>query len=281
MMKADTGKKNAPAVKTTESLKLKKGGSEKKLIQSIERAADILYLFLDEKDYLGIAEIAKAVSLPKPTVQGIVNTLVAREYLERDPFAGRYRLGRMLFQLGMTYAAKLDIVSITRGWTERLCFQFNQPVNCGMLVGKKVVVVLRVEPANQFMVFPQLGNTINAHSTCIGKMILAFMPEQNRNEFLEAYSFVAMTANTITDRKRFDEELLAVQQTGISFDNEENVRGLAGIGGPIRNYTGQVVAAFAITGDARQIFEKRDEIINAIRYTSANISSQLGYKPKS
>lgn len=258
----------------------KKKGTEKKLIQSIERAADILYLFVDEKDNLGIAEIAKLVSLAKPTVQGIVNTLVAREYLERDPQAGRYRLGRMLFQLGMNYAAKLDIVTITRGWTERLCFQFHEPVNCGMLVGNNVVVVLRVEPASQFMVFPQLGNVIAAHSSCIGKVLLAFMDEKKRKQFLEGYAFDVLTRNTISDRKRFEEELAEVRKNEISFDNEENVIGLGGIGGPIRNYTGLVVAAFAITGDARKIQEKRDEIVKSIRYTSANISAQLGYKGK-
>lgn len=259
---------------------MKKKGNGKKLIQSIERAADILNLFINKKQSLGIAEISQLVSLAKPTVQGIVNTLVAREFLERDAQAGRYRLGRMLFQLGMTYATNLDLVTITRGWTERLCFQFGEPVNCGMLVGNNVVVVLRVEPDNRFMVFPQSGDVIPAHSTCIGKILLAYMEKPKRDEFLKDYQFKPLTGNTITERNRFGDELARVKKLGISFDNEENLKGLAGIGGPIMNRTGVVVAAFAITGDATHIREKREEIIEAIRYTSASISAQLGFQPE-
>jgi IclR family transcriptional regulator, KDG regulon repressor len=250
---------------------------KRKLIQSIERAADILELFIKEKRSLGIADIARLLDLPRPTIQGIVNTLIARGYLEKDLVNVRYRLGPMLFQLGMKYATNLDLVNIARGWTERLCFQFNQPVNVGMIVGERVVVVLRIEPENKFMVFPQAGSVIPSHSTCIGKILFAFMEEEPRNELLSGYSFEQLTPNSITTRQKFNSELTVIRREDIAFDNEENIIGLAGIGAPIRNHLGQVIAAFAITGNAKIIHKRREEIIISVRYTSKMISSQLGY----
>ena len=202
------------------------------------------------------------------------------DYLERDPITSKYRLGPMLFQLGMKYATNMDLVNIARVWMERLCFQFNEPVNLGMLVGNHIVVLLRIEPENKFMAMPQAGSVIPAHTTAIGKLIYASLAEKQRDELLKDYSFTPMTANSITMREDFLDELAVVKEKGISFDKEENVVGLAGIGAPIFNYDGQVFAAIAIPGNAENIKSRQEEMINGLLYTSQMISDQLGYVPQ-
>jgi DNA-binding IclR family transcriptional regulator len=179
----------------------------------------------------------------------------------------------------MKYATNMDLVIIARAWMERLCFQFMEPVNVGMLVGDKVIVVLRVEPENRFMVFPQAGSVIPVHTTCIGKILYAHMPADDRNEILRNYTFEKLTSNSIDEREVFIKELERVKKEGIAFDNEESIVGLAGIGGPIFNYTGQAVAGFVITGKAEHIRKEREKMITAVRYTSGQVSSQLGYTP--
>lgn len=263
------------------------GGSPKKkpdrpkkvrLIQSIERAADVLAVFINDNKPMGITEFAERLKLPKTTIQGIVQTLFALHFLERDPRSQKYRLGPLLFQLGMKYATNMDLVNIARVWMERLCFQFKQPVNVGMMVGEKVVVVLRIEPENRFMVFPQAGSVIPAHSTCIGKTLLAFMNERQRDAILDSCDFTAHTVNTIKSRDRLAEELAAIRKTGIAYDHEENLIGLSGVGGPVFDHNGNIIAAFVVTGDTVQINEKRGDIADAVRYTSSSMSVQLGYK---
>ncbi len=249
----------------------------KRLIQSIKRASDILSLFIDEKKPLGITEFSKRLGLAKTTIAGIVSTLEALGFLEKDPFVGKYRLGPQLFQLGMKCATNMDLVNIGRAWMERLCFQFMEPVNLGMLVGDKVTVVMRVEPENRYMVFPQAGSVIPLHSTCIGKMLLAHMDSTKRGLLIAQCRFEKFTEHTITSVTRFLEEIEQVRQTGISLDNQESIMGLAGIGGPVFNHTGQIIAAFAITGNPENIAKRRKDIIEAVRFTSKQVSSQLGF----
>jgi DNA-binding IclR family transcriptional regulator len=251
--------------------------SGKKLIQSIQRGFDILALFVDEKNSLGLSEIAKRLGLPKTTAQGIVQTLLANSYLEQDAIQ-RYRLGPMLFQLGMKYATNMDLINIARVWMERLCRQFDQPVNVGMLVNDKVIVVMRVEPENRFMVFPQAGSVIPTHSSSIGKILAAFIDEERRRELIAAADFEGLTVNTIRSRKKFITELSLVRDEGVAFDNQENLIGLSGVAGPIFSRTGEVIAGFAVTGDSEKINQQRAEIISAVKYTSEVISSQLGYQ---
>lgn len=250
-----------------------------KRIQSIERAHAILSQFINEKKSLGISDFAKLLALPKTTVQGIVQTLCHLGYLEKDHETGKYRLGPYVFQLGMKYATNLDLVSIARVWAERLCSQFKQPVNIGMLVGDKVVIVLRVEPENRFMSYPQVGSVIPIHTTCIGKLLCAYMEAKRLHEILKDYTFQMLTPNSLTTKEDFLNEIQKVRQAGISFDNQESVMGLAGIGGPIFNYTG-ITAAFAITGNADFILNHKRDIIHAVKDTALQLSVQLGYNPE-
>ena len=252
--------------------------NDRRLIQSIQRAEDILSLFIEEKNPLGISDFAQRLSLPKTTIQGIVNTLASLHYLEKDHLSSKYRLGARLFQLGMSYATNMDMLTITRVWLERLCFQFREPVNFGMLVGKRVIILFRVEPGTRANSFPQAGTVIPAHTTCIGKLLFAFMNDERRNEVLEDYTFEALTPNSISDRETFIRELEQVRKEGISYEREENLAGMAGIGGPVYNHRGQVIAAFAITGDAEHLKKEHEAVINEVKATSKEISSQFGFK---
>lgn len=249
-----------------------------RLIQSIQRASDILDTVNGQENPVGITEFAAHLDLPKTTVQGIVQTLTVLELLEKDSLTGKYRLGPKLFRLGMGYAASMDLVTVGKVWMERLSFQFREPVNVGMLVGDKVVVVLRVDPDNQFMTYPAAGSVIPLHTTCIGKILFAFMDESRCRDVLAGYQFQRFTPHTIDSQERFLAELDEVRQAGISFENQESVTGMAGIGAPIFNHTGQAIAAFTITGNAENIQRRRDAIIEAVRYTSREVSKCFGFR---
>lgn len=261
----------------SEKKRYKEGETKKRQIQSISRASNILKIFMNEKGPLGITDFSKRLTLPKTTVQGIVDTLVQLNYLERDPVTSKYRLGPMLFQLGMSYASNMDIVTISKVWMERLSLKFGEPVNTGMLVGNKIIIIFRAEPETGYAFFPQSGIVIPAHTTCIGKLILAYLDEKHRANFLKDYEYRAFTKNSIKSSKEFAEELNQVNKTGISFDNEENIKGLSGIGGPIFNHKGQLIAAFAVTGNTANIEREKKRIIDEVRSTSREVSGMLGY----
>ena len=251
--------------------------NNKKIIQSVKRAGEILSLYIDNKS-MGISDLARSLSLPKTTIQGLVTTLALMNYLEKDPFTEKYRLGPRLFQLGMSYAANMDMLTTARVWMERLCFKFQEPVNVGMLVGKKALILFRAEPDKNFKTFPQSGTVIPIHSSCIGKYLFAGMTPQRLDEALKDYNFEPLTENTITTKEEFLKELKQVRTDWISFDREENFIGMAGIGGPIFNHSGHIIAAFALTGNADRVNEMKESILREVKNTSKEISAQFGFR---
>ena len=159
----------------------------------------------------------------------------------------------------------------------RLSFKLGLPVNAGFLVGNRIIIALRAEPESGSSFFPQMGLVIQPHTTCIGKIIYAFMDGQKREELLAQLEFEPLTERSITNPDVFRKELEQVRQEGISYENEENVPGMAGIGGPVFNSFGDLIAAFAVTGSVEQVESNRAQIIQEVQYSSREVSRKLGY----
>ena len=85
-----------------------------RLIQSVERAADILELFLDSEPELSVKEISDKLRLSKSTVHGLIKTLEHRGYLQQNQDNLKYKLGLRLFELGHFIGNQLDITQIAR-----------------------------------------------------------------------------------------------------------------------------------------------------------------------
>ena len=81
---------------------------EVRLIQSIQRAFDIINCFSDQTPKLTLPKISEMLSLNINTTRGIVNTLVANGYLEHDGEANIYTLGPVFICLLYTSPSPRD-----------------------------------------------------------------------------------------------------------------------------------------------------------------------------
>jgi len=249
-----------------------------KTINSLVKAVNILKLYLDEDKSLGITEFSRALEIPKPTVQNIVSTLEENGLLEKDPMTQKYRLGPVLFQLGMHYANSMDLTMIARVWLEKLCNQYGEMSQAGIVMGERIVVVMKVEPDANYMVFPQTGSVVPPHSSAIGKVLLSWMSPVVRERILSGCAFKKFTDKTIGCREDYIAELEKVRRDGYAFDFEESINGLSCIAGPVFNNKNECMAAISLSGNATKIEGRRDEIIDAVKYVCYRISEQMGYR---
>ncbi len=251
--------------------------SNRRVLQSLQRASDILDIFTREKRMLGLADIAKIISLPKSTVQGLVYSLENLEFLEQDLDTFKYRLGPKLFNLGMKYLTNNEIFTTTQVWMERLSYKYRGTVNVGILIDGKAVIVMHIDPETPFTNNPKVGNEIPLHSSAIGKTLLATLDERQQRELLKNYQFTSYTENTIGNIDVFIDELKKVKREGLGFDNEESTRGLSCIGAGLYNKKGHIVAAFSVSGSTEHIRKEKGDIIDSIRSTSRELSKKIGF----
>jgi DNA-binding IclR family transcriptional regulator len=98
------------------------------------------------------------------------------------------------------------------------------------------------------------------------------------NKVLSA-PLVARTPGTQTDPTQLMRLFAEIRAHGYALDDEESEQGMRGISAPLRDITGQVVAAIGIGGPSQRLtLKKLRGLAPVLLSTAGAISSQLGYR---
>lgn len=248
------------------------------MIQSVDRAITILNRLAERGGRASLAELARDMDLNRSTVHGLLATMRYHRLVSQDN-EGRYVLGLKLFELGSAAIARLDLRTVAGPILQRLVDQFHETVHLVVGDGLDVVYIDKRESPQSMRIVSQIGRRLPAYCTGVGKAMLAFKPEAKLAALLDRAELQPHTANTITDRGALHAQLQEIRRTGYALDDGELIEGLRCVAAPIRDHTGQVVAALSISGPSVRLKpEKIERLIPAVKQAAADISDQLGYR---
>ncbi len=247
-------------------------------IQSVDRASLIIKLLAKKESPMKLTEIADELDINKSTLHGIINTLKFHGLIDQDKETQKYRLGMYLVELGNIVTKSFDIRTITSPIIAEVCEKLSETVHIGMLDGYDVVYIDKKESNQSMRIFTTIGARKPAYCTGVGKTILAYLDEDILNNGIPE-SLEKFTNNTITDKKLLLEELKKIRESGIAFDNEENIEGLICVAAPIFDGTGKAKYSISVSGPTiRMTEEKINEAISVVKDAAKKISEELGYK---
>ncbi|MDA5108020.1 MULTISPECIES: IclR family transcriptional regulator [Brevibacillus] len=248
------------------------------IIQAVERALKILDLFDEQETELKITEISERMQLHKSTVHSLLKTLQAHGYIDQNPENGKYRLGMKLFERGNFVIHGLDIRKIAKRHLVDLSLKTGQTTHLVILDDKEGVYIDKVEGPMATILYSRIGRRIPVHSSAVGKVLVAFLSEEELQNILDGYQYVAQTPNTITNEQAFRQELEKVRQAGYAVDNQENEPGVRCIAVPIRNHKGHVVAAVSISTLVSRVDDQTlMEFLGMLKPAAEEMSQQMGY----
>jgi IclR family KDG regulon transcriptional repressor len=248
------------------------------IIQSVDRALQILDLFDEYETELKITEISKRLGLHKSTVHSLLKTLQSRGYIIQDPDSGKYRLGLKLMERGNLVLQGMDLRNIAKKILMELSLQTGLTVHLVILDGKEGVYIDKVEGASGVVMYSRIGRRVPIHSSAVGKVLVAFKQEQELTDILSDYVYTPHTPNTITNETDFLNELATVRIKGYAVDDQENERGVRCIAAPIWDHTKQVIAAISVSTPVSGHDDGSDErIVECLKIAAGKISEQLGY----
>ncbi len=250
-------------------------------IQSVNRALSLICLFTHGSPRLGITEISKALGLPKPTVHGLVRTLVKQGFVQQDPQTRKYRLGLKIYELGIVLAGSLDINQRGAGVAYQLAKQTGLVSRIAIWDLDSALLTVNIEPRSHLLFAHQIGPRIPAYCSAVGKALLAFLEPRELQGYVDRVKLKPLTANTITQKKQLLKEIEETRRRGYSMDREENLLGLACIGIPIFGSGGHLEGAMSLSGDAKDIYKRMKTLLPELLKTGQEISRSLGYFPES
>ncbi|WP_017728992.1 IclR family transcriptional regulator [Halalkalibacterium ligniniphilum] len=248
------------------------------IIQSVDRALQILDLFNEYETELKITDISERMMLHKSTVHSLLKTLQKHRYIEQNEENGKYRLGLKLFERGSFVINSIDIREVAKPYLHDLSEKTNQTIHLVILDGREGVYIDKVEGGDSYVVYSRIGRRIPIHCSGVGKALVAFKSEEELDKLLDGYEFIRRTENTITNKKDFLKELEEIRRKGYAIDNQENEPGIRCVALPVRDHTGEVVAAISISSPVMRVNdEKLNEYVELLKKETEALSVKLGY----
>ncbi|MGH9245343.1 MAG: IclR family transcriptional regulator [Acidimicrobiales bacterium] len=243
----------------------------------MERALAILELVAEHPGQLGVTELGRRLGVHKATAFRLVTTLSEHGLVARDPDSDKYRLGFGLIRLAGAAVASLDLVRQARPVLERLAEATQETVNLAVLDGDRVVNIDQVAGSRAVVNVNWVGQRTPLHCTSNGKILLAHLPEQPRDALLRL-PLERLTANTITGPEALRTQLVQARLRGYAYTIEELEVGLNAVAAPVRDASGEVIAAVTVAGPAYRVAPRRihglaGEVVRA----ADEISRHMGY----
>ena len=252
--------------------------------QSLERGLAILSSFSAERRSIGASEMAQELGLSRSTAHRYIATLAGLGYLNQDPATRKYLLGPRVLELGFTAINSMELRDVAAPHLRRLCDETGHTVNMAILDDVDIVYVERFRASrrhqNEIDLDLHVGSRLPAYCTSMGKVLLAFLPDAERDDLLSRITFSRRGPNTLTTRTALLAELRHVRATGIAVNNEELAYGLRSVAVPVLAANGEAVAAVNLA--AHRTMASLDDLVARLgpvmQQTASAISAQLGYR---
>ncbi len=252
------------------------------LVQSIERTASILDVLGQYPNGLSLGDLSEQVCLPKGTTHRLLTSMVYFDFVRQNHINKYYHLGFKLVELGNNLLSHIDLRNEAHPLLIKLGEKIHETIHLVILDNEEALYIDKVNMSSQrggLQMVSRLGSRIPLYCSAVGKVLLAFMSEPAATVIIQNTNFKQLARNTITSKEELAIYLETVRALGYAFDDEENEEGVRCIAAPIRDESGQVVAAMSVSVPASRmsINEMNKLLKSQVVETANNISHRLGF----
>jgi len=246
--------------------------------RSLERALQMLTAFSFDVRELTLRELSESLHLPKATVYRLASTLTDYDFLRYDEKLKKYSLGLQLFELGSIVFASFSLRKAASPHLDQLHSRLGKTIFLGIFQADEVIYIDKRESVlNPIRFASEVGRRRPPYFGMFGQILMAFLSDEEVDRILKKDPLKPITKKSITEKGKFKERLREIREQGFFIDREEAIDGITGISAPVRDYTGNVVAALGVSFiSSSEDFQGALKIRKAVCETAKRISRNLG-----
>src|SRR3954451_23301634 len=165
-------------------------------ITALQRGLRLLHLFSESPRGLTAKQVAGFSRLPVSTVHRFLANLMTAGFLSCDG-DGTYHLGIACFAIGQAAVGQLDIRRLSLPYLRELNQQTRETIHLTVRHGLSAVYVEKLDSPEQLRIHSRIGASVPLHCTAVGKVMLAFMPQEEREKVVRQLDLKRLTPNTV------------------------------------------------------------------------------------
>ena len=181
-----------------------------------------------------------------------------------------------MFELARLARKGLGLSEVARPIMKVLAAEVGETVLLTRRTGTAVVCLEREETGNPVRLSYERGHVLPVNAGASALVLLAWASEAEVDDVISRSGLPRLTEATVTDAGVMRERLAAIRADGFAVSRGELDPDLLGVAAPIRDETGDVVAAVSVAALSHRVAEGRvPEIKKAVGAAAAQISAQI------
>jgi IclR family transcriptional regulator, pca regulon regulatory protein len=239
----------APRTKQLPSAALEVYTGDPNFMASLARGLLVIQAFTPQTPQMTISQISVRTGLSRAAVRRCLYTL------SKLGFAGaedgqRYSLRPKMLTLANTYTATSTLASAAQPILERMSAALGESFSVATLDGEDIVYIARTTVTRVMSVDLHIGSRLPAFCTSMGRVLLAYLPQDQLEQYLQRATFTQYTPRTMTSPDKLRLALRNVRRNGYALCDQELEIGLRSLAVPVYAPNGRVVATVNLSGNA-------------------------------
>lgn len=247
------------------------------VVKSLEKALRILLSFESHRKSQTLLDISKHTSIPLTSLYRFLGTFEKHGFVKADAGGKCYQLGPALFRLGMSSCDSADLREVAKPEMEKVAEITGESVFLTVRDGRSSVCIESAEGKHRVRLTQRIGAVLPLHAGAAARVLLAYMPEPERQHMLKTLELRALGPGTVTRRAVLEKKIRAIPSRGFDVSREEVDAGSCGVAVPVFSEKGEVIAALASGGPVYRFTDKKiKQIVYRLSKASQIIGKNLG-----
>jgi IclR family transcriptional regulator, pca regulon regulatory protein len=243
---------------------------------SLARGLLVIQAFTPQTPHMTISQLAAKTGLSRAAVRRCLYTL------SKLGFAGveegsRYALRPRMLQLSNTYAASNPLSKAAQPILERMTTALRESFSVATLDGEDIVYIARSSSSRVMSDDLHIGSRLPAYCTSMGRVLLAFLPAEQLENYMAHVKLISYTARTVSSAEKLRVVLRNVRRQGYALVDQEYEIGLRSLAVPIYSSTGRVTATLNLSGSSPRmpVYEMQSRFLPHLRTAAAELGAFL------
>ncbi len=247
-------------------------------VKSADRTVLILEAIAQKNEGVTHGDLCQTLGIPKSSLSSLLANLQNRDFLFLDKEKRRYTLGPKILFLAGRYLSGTDIVQLGRPIIDQLVSDTEESSGLTIKIGNEILTVYNKNSPLPIIRSLQIGDRAPIYATAAGRVILAFLPDEEIDAYLSAVDLKPITETTTTEPDQIWLEISAIRNSGIAYCREEFHDDSTATAAPVFDMHGTPVASIHIVAPSNRMTAHKEKVIaHALRQSAKELSYRLGF----
>jgi len=262
-----------PTPKPTPASSLDVYTGDPNFMTSLARGLIVIQAFTQQSPQMTISQLSVKTGLSRAAVRRCLYTLTKLGFAGAED-GSRYSLRPRMLTLSHTYTASNTLSTAAQPILERMSAALRESFSVATLDGEDIVYIARTQVNRVMAVDLHIGSRLPAYCTSMGRVLLAWLPTEQLEQYLAKVDLIPHTTRTITSVEKLRIILRTVRRNGYALCDQEYEVGLRSLAVPVYSHSGRVVATLNLSGNAPRlsVLEMQSRYLTHLRSAANELS---------